>query len=1289
MSCMRFTADGPDIPNQLLRARDKGRVVFFCGAGVSLARAKLPDFFGLTKDVMARLKPSETGKAKARFTMPERIVKETEGRISWKEASSLISADKVFMDLYSEFDRADIEWAVAQALKTDANTDQSAHKIIFDLAHTPAGRTQLVTTNFDRLFETSPETKSYCFPDLPDLTQPDRFDGVVYLHGRINDTGQAAEEPGFILSSAEFGHAYMTDGRAARFIKDLIKDYTLVFLGYSADDPPISYLLEALGRVGDDSSSVYAFHAGSQSEARSVWDARGVEPIPYSAENHHSALWATLEAWAARARDREVWTQETLQLAAQRPGDLEPHERGRVAALVSSREGAALFASADLTPPGEWLWVFDPRKRLGKPSRSLYNREEPAINPFSLYGLDSDAAPPLPDPDASQQKRDVDYAAAWNAFSLTPSDIETAKAENIAAHAELYTAGIAVLPHRLFSLGRWIAKTCQQTATLAWAASQQKLNPEYISLIESRLDDMEGEADFEHIVRNWRYLFEAWDSDTNTLSNHDMRWYHLQRLASRAPWSSQLVRSYGEASRPVVTTEPNYAQSGIAPDEGNKHPYFRVEIGYPRFTYDIEVPNKWRAETIAELRESLRLADRLETETGPMWSFQLVPIRRGDDPAVNEYRRGEGMPGLIALYTRELNLLAKYDKTAARREVSAWPEGSSILFPRLRIWALGEKRLVAKRDQADLVASISRKAFWHSSNQRDLLTSLAARWSKLSDKAIADIEAKLLKGPKRKKSYDKDKAIFRESKASMQLTRLHWLANNGCVFSFDLQAVSQKLQKDAPKWKSEYADGADQELGSRGGFVRTETEYDALLPLDLVDIIPKARELGGPTADILVEKDPFAGFAGEKPLRSLAALRRTTSVTSSNQSEWRTFLNHDRRASDSPRLSLLILQRLLAVDDTSLKTFLYALTWWFRDKSGVLSIVCPDAYDAMYDRVVSLISKEATLGASKIVSNSAGKDWLGSALNSSVGHLTDAAIRDNRWQNAPSQKWVTRMTTLLDIPGETAALTMAELSQRLIWIDYYEPDFAAEILNRAFADTSSILADAFWSGFRHGRIPSSDRLFANLKPFILQRVLETDGQDEERRNGLSAVLLANWRRPFADGEEIHLTDAELTNALLHGSENFRMSMLSHYQGWASHALTEPENKLNFLNPSQVADFFKDIWPRQTSVRTSTISRKLFSILTHNIPLMDVILEDTLPLLVPVEGQHLSFYFRDTDTIVEDRAQNLFRVLIAVLPTQTRFWPYNLSAMLDRMIAAEPSLEHSSDMIRLKEKLILG
>ena len=44
---MRFIETGPDIPGELLLALDEDRVVFFCGAGVSRAKAELPDFFGL------------------------------------------------------------------------------------------------------------------------------------------------------------------------------------------------------------------------------------------------------------------------------------------------------------------------------------------------------------------------------------------------------------------------------------------------------------------------------------------------------------------------------------------------------------------------------------------------------------------------------------------------------------------------------------------------------------------------------------------------------------------------------------------------------------------------------------------------------------------------------------------------------------------------------------------------------------------------------------------------------------------------------------------------------------------------------------------------------------------------------------------------------------------------------------------------------------------------------------------------------------------------------------------
>lgn len=47
--------NGPSIPDELLIARDEGRVVFFCGAGVSMAFAGLADFFGLANEVIRRL----------------------------------------------------------------------------------------------------------------------------------------------------------------------------------------------------------------------------------------------------------------------------------------------------------------------------------------------------------------------------------------------------------------------------------------------------------------------------------------------------------------------------------------------------------------------------------------------------------------------------------------------------------------------------------------------------------------------------------------------------------------------------------------------------------------------------------------------------------------------------------------------------------------------------------------------------------------------------------------------------------------------------------------------------------------------------------------------------------------------------------------------------------------------------------------------------------------------------------------------------------------------------------
>src|SRR3981189_1991333 len=53
-ACLTFAPNGPDIPDFLLQAHEEGRVVFFCGAGISYP-AGLPGFKGLVEEIYKRV----------------------------------------------------------------------------------------------------------------------------------------------------------------------------------------------------------------------------------------------------------------------------------------------------------------------------------------------------------------------------------------------------------------------------------------------------------------------------------------------------------------------------------------------------------------------------------------------------------------------------------------------------------------------------------------------------------------------------------------------------------------------------------------------------------------------------------------------------------------------------------------------------------------------------------------------------------------------------------------------------------------------------------------------------------------------------------------------------------------------------------------------------------------------------------------------------------------------------------------------------------------------------------
>ena len=67
---------------------------------------------------------------------------------------------------------------------------------------------------------------------FPQPNRPAVFKGIIHLHGVLDEHGAAPDDEAFVLSSADFGRAYLSDGWATRFIRSLMERYQIIFVGY-------------------------------------------------------------------------------------------------------------------------------------------------------------------------------------------------------------------------------------------------------------------------------------------------------------------------------------------------------------------------------------------------------------------------------------------------------------------------------------------------------------------------------------------------------------------------------------------------------------------------------------------------------------------------------------------------------------------------------------------------------------------------------------------------------------------------------------------------------------------------------------------------------------------------------------------------------------------------------------------------------------------------------------------------------------------------------------------------
>ncbi len=309
-------------PETLRSALRDGRLVVFAGAGVSMGSpACLPDFGTLADSI-------------AKGSGETRLDRETDDAFLGRLHNAGVRVH----------DRA------ARLLQTNRcgnpPSPTALHRDLVRLYPEP-DKVRIVTTNFDLLFDAAARDLFAEQPDLfkaPALPLGREFNGIVHVHGCLD------RPQGMVLTDADFGRAYLTDGWASRFLVELFRSTTVMFVGYSHDDTVMKYLARAL----PESDAGRRFILTDEADDNR-WSVLGIEPV-YFPKGDYDQLNVAIHGLADYARRGLLdWRHEITEIA-RRPPSPDASEAETIREALADATRARFFTEVATDP--EWLdWL--------------------------------------------------------------------------------------------------------------------------------------------------------------------------------------------------------------------------------------------------------------------------------------------------------------------------------------------------------------------------------------------------------------------------------------------------------------------------------------------------------------------------------------------------------------------------------------------------------------------------------------------------------------------------------------------------------------------------------------------------------------------------------------------------------------------------------------------------------------------------------------------------------------------------------------------------------------------
>lgn len=725
-----FVPNGPAFPEELLQAHEEGRLVLFCGAGISYYTG-LPTFGRLVELAMEGCGVA-FDRTEKHDPLHRAVMDEKYDRALQMLEDRAPSMRTVVMDILEQPPKAGTE-------------NVALHRALLTIARTSTGQTQIVTSNFDDRFERAdPNLRWQAGPRLG-IPRLDHWSGPTYLHGR-SDRAHDFDGRDLVLTSGDFGRAYLRDAWAARYVVELFREFTVLFVGYSLNDPIVGYLVDALAAdMGPNRQfrKAYAladFNGSEVDEKRQTdaWQAKHVEPIlyrklrgksPYRLLNDSLLEWARHHASGLGSR-----IDEALTLGAKpSPTRSVTQEARNLAWALSKSDGSVAhhFAKADPAPHASWL----------EPLSQVKLRHPASGQDFGLFDWPS------------------------------PTD----KGPHLAPLAGGRNSMLPLAP-ATWELGRWLSRHMQSQALVEWVIARNgRLHPDWEYFLEQKFQELPDDGPWKAF---WRLILD------HTTSPQGSRWYFrpMTRREDQPPpgWSMALL----EAARPYLSIHKPFRWGrdvSVLPERLSDLARFELKLADDDFVQTaLDALDKpaFPAEILgvtdqltSRLAEGMELLQRGGSYIGGLSDrFSLID---------REGRGVQGYPPLVWLCVRVFMLAcAEHPNIAvalARRWMNLWRINRLFLFRRLALHALAYAPEIPDREGLDFLLGNNQEALWAYDCEPELARFLTERVPHFSSDIRDELIAVIVAGPPQReyRNLDADEiAAMRQGQINRRLGKL-------------------------------------------------------------------------------------------------------------------------------------------------------------------------------------------------------------------------------------------------------------------------------------------------------------------------------------------------------------------------------------------------------------------------------------------------------------------------------------------------------------------------------------